>query len=150
MMDPYLRPVLISSATVLVLSTLFIIPVDGILFVYFVIGGILSLVFFSKETKNPEPKVFDAIVLGIATGIVIGAILSILIVLKLQDPHQKTLLIEMINKSTKMKSGAEKYLLEDFGAIFSLLISVFTIITSSIFTSFGSLIALPFFGKKRS
>jgi hypothetical protein len=134
----------------MLLCTLLFLPINGILFFNFIFGGILAVYLFRKEKKSTDDlKLSDVLILGIGTGILAGSILSLMMTFILQDITFRKTLVEMINKSSKMNTSAELFLLEDFGSFFCIILSVFTIITSSIFTSFGTMICLPFYKQRR-
>ena len=69
-MDPYFRPILLSTLIVTVLNTVLIIPIAGAPLISYFLGGCLSVFFFKNELrlKNEyyEVKVFDVSVLGVS------------------------------------------------------------------------------------
>lgn len=152
-MDPYFRPILLATLIVIVLNTVFFLPFAGApLFSYF-LGGIFAVYFFRKEMKSKgidqEVKVFDASVLGLSTGVLVGGILSLIMAFKLQDPEMRQTIIDIINKSMKMHSEAEFYMLNDLGPTFFVVTTIMTIGICASVSLFGSIMVLPFMNKPR-
>lgn len=149
--DPYFRPILISTALVVLLNTVFVLPIQGApLFSYF-IGGLVAVILFKKELKDEfaEVKIWDASMLSLGTGIVVGAILTLIITIKLQDVDMQRFVIDTINDAMKMHSQAEFQVLESLGPGFFIVTAIVTIMICSIVSLFGGLAALPFINKAK-
>lgn len=151
MIDPYFRPILISSLISVLLNTVLILPFAGApLFSYFVGGFVSTMIFKSaKEDKFHEVKMFDSAVLGIGTGVISGSVLAIIISLKLQNADIKKMIIETINEQLQMNSQAEIPLLTELEPGFYMLTAIITVIMASIMCLFGSTIALAFVNKEK-
>lgn len=148
-MDPYFRPILISTALVVLLNTVFILPIQGApLFTYF-IGGLVAVLLFKKELKDQfqEIKAGDATILGLGTGIVVGAILTLIVAIKLQDVDMQKFVIDSVNEAMKMHSQAEFQMLEAIGPGFYIVTAIITIVICSMVSLFGGLAVLPFINK---
>ena len=92
-MDPYFKPILIASSVVILLNTFLALPIIGFPMLSYFIGGVIAVFIFRsekiKETENEnyETKLFDISVLGIATGIVVGSILTLVMAINLNNPE---------------------------------------------------------------
>ncbi|MBT6842592.1 MAG: hypothetical protein HOA17_02190 [Candidatus Melainabacteria bacterium] len=150
-MDPYFRPILISTALVILLNTIFVLPIQGApLFSYF-IGGLVAVILFKKELKDKfeDVKTTDAAILGIGTGIVVGAVLTMIIAIKLQDVNMQRFVIDSINEAMKMRTESEFQMLEYLGPGFYVVTSIVTILICSLISLFGGLAVLPFVNKAK-
>ncbi len=153
-MDPYFKPILISGAMVILLNTVFILPFNWAPFLSYVLGGLLAAYMFAKELhKNSgnfvEVKISDVLILGICVGIFAGGVLAFIIALKLQEPATKQFLIDLINKSMKMRSRTEFERIGDIGPVFLIVMSAVTMFVCGLGTCFGAMMALPFVNPKR-
>lgn len=150
-MDPYFKPILISTALVILLNTIFVLPIQGApLFSYF-IGGLVAVILFKKELKDKfeDVKTTDAVILGIGTGMVVGAVLTMIIAIKLQDVDMQRFVIDSINEAMKMRTESEFQMLENLGPGFYLVTSIVTIFICSLISLFGGLAVLPFVNKAK-
>ena len=153
-MDPYFRPILLSSLIVIVLNTVLIIPIPGApLFSYFA-GGVIAVLFFKNEmqlkAKNYMVKVFDVSVLGLSVGVLVGAILTLIMTFKLRDPEVKQAIMDTINEAMRMRSEAGFEVLDDLGPLFYMVTAIITMIMCALVSYFGALSSLPFINKKQS
>lgn len=150
-MDPYFRPILLSTLIVTVFNTVLIIPMAGAPLVSYFTGGFLSVLFFKNEMKlkkeNYEIKVSDVSVLGIATGALVGSILTLIMTFRLKDPELRQAIIDTINEAMRMRSDAGFEALDDLGPMFYLVTGLVTIFICSLISFFGSLATLPFINK---
>ena len=148
-MDPYFRPILLASAVVLALNFLVTLPIIGLPLITYFIGGVLAVVFFKKEFKEPnkEIKAFDVLVLGIGTGVLVGAVLSLIFLLKIQDPNIQKEIIDTVNKSMKMHSQRGFQFIDELGPTFNFVFAIVNIISCCLLCSFGSFASLPFMNK---
>ncbi len=147
--DPYFRPILISALIVILLNTVFILPINGApLFTYF-IGGVIAVLLFKRELKDEfqEITAWDSTVLGLGSGSLVGAILTLIISIKLQDLDMQKFVIDTINEAMKMHSTMEFQALENLGPGFYMVIAITTIVISCLMSLFGSLAAIPFVNK---
>lgn len=150
-MDPYFRPILLSTLIVVVLNTVLIIPIAGSpLFTYFT-GGVLSVLFFKNEMnlKNEHYliKVFDVSVLGLSVGVSVGGILTLIMTFKLKDPEVKQAIIDTINDAMKMRSEAGFEVLDNLGPMFYIVTAIITMFMCGLVCYFGALATLPFINK---
>ncbi len=153
-MDPYFKPILIAGSVVILLNTVFIMPFAWAPLLSYVIGGMITVALFASDFKKragdfAEIKVSDVLILGLGAGIFAGAVLSLVLALKLQEPSTKQFLIDAINQAMKMRSEAEFRRLDDIGPVFLFMMSIVTIFICSLGTSFGALSLLPFLQTKR-
>jgi hypothetical protein len=154
-MDPYFRPILISSLIVILLNTVLSLPLMGFPILTYLVGGIIAVVLFRndkvKETNNEnfETKNTDAIILGIATGILVGSFLTFIMALNLNNPEIKQAIIDQINERMKMNSQIEFNFLEDLGPSFYLIFGVVSIFFTTIVSLFGSLMTMVFVNKSK-
>ena len=150
-MDPYFRPILLSTALVVLLNTVFILPFRWAPILSYFIGGLLAVMLFKKELKDEfqEGKAFDASVLAGGTGLVVGAILTLIVSIKLNDPDTQRYLIDAINDAMKMHSTAEFAFINHLGPGFYLVTAIFTIAMTSFVSLFGGLVVLPFINKAK-
>ncbi len=154
-MDPYFRPILVSSAIVILLNTFLSLPIMGYPLVTYIAGGAIAVILFRlhklKETQDEhyEIKASDATVLGIATGILVGSILTLILALNLQNPEVKQVVIDEVNRRMKMHSELEFKFMEDLGPSFYFISGLITIILTSVLSFFGSLMTLPFINKEK-
>jgi hypothetical protein len=152
-MDPYFRPILISSALVVILNTILIIPIPGAPFFSYLMGGVLAVLFFKNEMnakdEDYEIKVFDVSVLGVSVGVLVGAILTFIMTLKLRNPEIRQSILDTINEAMRMRSDAGFQALDDLGPLFYVITAVITILLCSTVSFFGSLATLPFINKPR-
>lgn len=148
-MDPYLRPILVSTIVVILLNTVFILPIDGTPLLSYFIGGIIAVLFFKKDLKDKfqEIKAFDVVVLGLGTGIVVGAILTLIVTAKMQSADMQKFIIDSINNAMKMHSKSEFHMINQLGPVFYIVIAMVTIGTCSFMSLFGALSTLPFVNK---
>jgi hypothetical protein len=148
-MDPYLRPILLASAIVLVSNFILVVPVIGLPLITYFIGGVVAVLFFTKEFKDRKQEVstFDAVVLGIGTGVLVGAVLTLIFLLKLQDADVQKNIIDTINKSMRMHSKSEFQFMEEFSTTFYFVFAIVNISVCSLLCSFGSFASLPFVNK---
>jgi|694.fasta_scaffold00923_40 hypothetical protein len=146
--DPYFKPILISSSVILALNTLFLLPFISPLFTYFA-GGFLASYLFKAEMKDIyyEIKMKDIFFLGGATGVVSGSIITLIIAVKLQNEDLKMLILEMINKQLQMNSNAEYPLLTQLEPSFYVITAIVTLFIAVLICFFGSLSAIPFLNK---
>ncbi len=148
-MDPYFRPILLASAVVLALNLLIVLPIIGLPLITYFIGGILAVLFFKKEFKDTykEVRAFDVLVLGIGTGVVVGAVLTLVFLLKIQDVNVQKEIIDTVNKSMRMHSQREFQFMEELGPTFNFVFAIVNIISCCLLCSFGSFASLPFVNK---
>lgn len=150
-MDSYFKPVLISSTVVLLFNQLASIPVLSRPEVISILGGILAVILFKRDFKGDRSKrvsASDLVVLGLGTGILAGSILALIIAIKMQDLEFKRQIIELVNKSTQMRSYPGLGL-EDITPVFITVMAAANIVFNTIFSLFGSLISGPFINKKK-
>jgi hypothetical protein len=151
-MDPYFRPILVSALIVVLLNFLPL-PIVGYPMLTYFFGGILAVILFkgekTKENENFETKVSDVSILGIATGIVVGSILTLIMAINLQNPEVKQAIIDQINEAMKMKSQVGFSFLDDLGPSFYFIFGVVSILFTSIISFFGSLVSLVFVNKAK-
>lgn len=150
-MDPYLRPILYSSGIALLINMFAILPFKGSPLISFFLAGILAVYFFKKEIKDEfrEIKSFDVLVLGIGTGVIIGAALTAVIVSKLQDIDMQKAAIEYINQQMKMNSKGEFKFIEELGPSFYVISAIVNLFMCCIICLFGSFATLPFVNKNK-
>lgn len=152
-MDPYFRPILISSVLVVILNTILVVPIQGAPFFSYLLGGVLAVLFFKNEMKskdeNYEIKVFDVSVLGISVGVLVGAILTLIMNLKLRNPELRQAILDTINEAMKMRSQAGFEALDELGPLFYIITAIITILLCSTVSFFGSLATLPFINKAK-
>lgn len=149
-MDPFFRPILLASLFTILLNTVFIIPIMGMPVLTFFLGGVLASYFHRKEYDGDEYreiKVSDATILGLGTGILVGAVLSFILSYKLQDPEIQRTMIDAINERMRMRSEGEFQFIESFGSIFYVVTGATTIFFVSLISLFGSIAALAFLNK---
>lgn len=146
--DPFFKPILLSSILIIALSTLFLLPFLSPLLNYF-IGGFFAAYLFKSEKKDIyyEIKLNDVLLLGGGTGIISGSILALIIAVKLQNEDLKRLILEMINKQLQMNSNAEYPLLTQLEPSFYVVTAIVTIFIAVLLCFFGSLSAIPFLNK---
>jgi hypothetical protein len=146
--DPYFKPILISSLAIVTLNTLLLLPFISPLLTYFV-GGFLASYLFKAEMKDIyyEIKMKDVLCLGGGTGVVSGSIIAVIIAVKLQNEDLKLLILEMINKQLQMNSNAEYPLLTQLEPSFYIITAVVTLFIAVLICFFGSLSAIPFLNK---
>lgn len=147
--DPYFKPILFSALIVILLNTVFILPFSGApLFTYF-IGGVIAAWLFKKELKDEfkELTAWDSAVLGLGTGSLVGAILTVIISIKLQDIDVQKFVIDAINEAMKMHSNLAFEGLEQLGPGFYMIIAITTIAICCFMSLFGSLATMPFVNK---
>jgi hypothetical protein len=154
-MDPYFKPILIASSIVILLNTLLALPIIGFPMLSYFVGGIIAVFIFRsekiKETKNEnyETKLFDVSVLGIATGVVVGSLLTLIMAINLNNPEVKQLIIDQINEQMKMKSQLEFNFLNDLGPSFYFILGLVSIVFTTTISFFGSLVSLIFVNKAK-
>jgi len=148
-MDAYFRPTLISALIVIILNTILIIPVFGAPLMTYFLGGVLAVLFYRNDTKalNKEIKASDVSILGMASGILVGSILTLIITFKLRNPEMKQLIIDTINQKMQMQSQNGFALLNDLGPVFYLITAIMIIFVCSLVSLFGALSTLPFISK---
>ena len=149
--DPYFRPILISTLIVILLNTVFLLPINGApLFTYF-LGGVIAVMLFKRELKDEfqEITAWDSAILGLGSGALVGAILTLIISLKLQDLDMQKFVIDTINESMKMHSTMEFEALENLGPGFYMIIAITTILVCCFMSLFGSLATIPFVNKAK-
>jgi hypothetical protein len=146
--DPYFKPILISSLVIITLNTLLLLPFLSPLFTYF-IGGFLASYLFKSEMKDIyyEIKMKDVFFLGGATGVVSGSLIALVIAVKLQNEDLKMVILEMINKQLQMSSNAEYPLLTQLEPSFYIITTIVTLLIAVLICFFGSLSAIPFLNK---
>ncbi len=147
--DPYFKPILVSALIVILLNTVFILPINGApLFTYF-LGGVIAALLFKRELKDEfkELTAWDSAVLGLGSGSMVGAILTLIISVKLQDLDMQKFVIDTINEAMKMHSDMEFRALEQLGPGFYMIIAITTIMLCCFMSLFGSLAAIPFVNK---
>jgi hypothetical protein len=146
--DPYFKPILISSLVIITLNTLLLLPFLSPLVTYF-IGGFLASYLFKAEMKDIyyEIKMKDVFFLGAATGVVSGSLIALVIAVKLQNEDLKMVILEMINKQLQMNSNAEYPLLTQLEPSFYIITTVVTLLIAVLICFFGSLSAIPFLNK---
>lgn len=151
-MDPYFRPILVSALIVVLLNFLPL-PIIGYPMLTYFLGGILAVILFkgerAKSNENFETKVSDISILGIASGIVVGSILTLIMAINLQNPEVKQVIIDQINEAMKMKSQVGFNFLDDLGPSFYFIFGVVSILFTTIISFFGSLVALVFVNKAK-
>ena len=149
-MDPYFRPILVSSLIVVLLNFLAL-PIFGFPMMTYFAGGVLAVILFRsdriKDNEDFETKVFDVSLLGIATGIVVGSILTLIMAINLHNPEVKQMIIDQINEAMKMKSQIGFNFLEDLGQSFYFIFGLVSILFTTIISFFGSLVSLIFVNK---
>ena len=154
-MDPYFKPILISSLIVILLNTFLSLPIVGFPMISYFIGGVIAVILFKAEiakkmpTESFEIKVSDASILGIATGVVVGSLLTLIMVLNLQNPEIKQAIIDQINEAMKMQSEMEFNFLNDLGPSFYFILGVVSIVFTTVISFFGSLTTLAFINKAK-
>ena len=151
MIDPYFRPILISSMVTVLLNTILLLPFAGAPLLSYFIGGFLSSTMFksAKEDKYFEVKMSDSLILGLGTGVISGSVLALIISLKLQSSDIKMMIIDKINEQLQMNSKAEIPLLTELEPGFYMLTAIVTIIMAAAMTVLGSTIALAFINKEK-
>lgn len=151
-MDPYFRPVLLSSLAAVVVRFLDI-PIPLFPVICFCFGGSLSVYLFNREPinsdKKNEIKISDASILGAATGLVVGSISSLIFAIQFQDPEFKSRLLELINDQLRMTNSESVQMISQLGSSFIISTLIVTIFISSIASVFGAIIVLPFFQSKK-
>lgn len=154
-MDPYFKPILISSGIVVLLNTFLSLPIPGFPMISYFIGGIIAVILFRSDKiaktgdENFETKTFDVSVLGIATGIAVGSILTLIMAINLQNPEVKQVIIDLINERMKMNSQMEFNFLEDLGPSFYLIFGIVSIIFTTVISFAGSLVTMMFVNKTK-
>ena len=121
----------------------------------YLIGGIIAVLLFRnnkiKETQNEfyETKLSDVSILGIATGILVGSFLTLIMAINLNNPEIKQAIIDQINERMKMNSQIEFNFLNDLGPSFYVIFGIVSIIFTTVISFFGSLITLIFINKPK-
>ncbi len=153
-MDPYFKPILVSGMVMILLNTVFILPFAWAPLFSYLIGGSLAAYMFraklrEKHGEFAEIKISDLFILGLGTGIFAGAIIALVVALKLQDPAAKKFVVDAINNAMKMKSTQEFERIDNIGPVFLLLMTAVTMTITSVGAVFGALAAMPFLNPKR-
>lgn len=152
-MDPYFRPILISSLGVLILNEVLILPIISTPIVTYFLGGIAATFLyirqFKDEEKGYELKVFDTTVLGLGTGSVAGSILALIFAVKMQNEEAQNKMIELVNQATLMQGNADLEPLTELTPGFIATTAIVVIVVCAAVSFFGSLCTLPFFKKRR-
>ncbi|MDD9898662.1 MAG: hypothetical protein OXU45_06655 [Candidatus Melainabacteria bacterium] len=149
--DPYFKPILISTALVVLLNTVFSLPINGApIFTYF-LGGLVAVILFKRELGEDftEIKTSDAAILSLGTGVVVGAILTLIISINLQDADTQKFFVDAINESMKMHSTAEFQVIESLGPGFLIVTGIFMLVICSVVSLFGGLVTLPFINRAK-
>jgi len=148
--DPYFKPILVSSLCIVTLNTLLLLPFISPLLTYF-IGGFLAAFLFKSAFKDPylEIKIADLLILGAGVGVLSGSVIALIIAVKLQNEDLKRLIIDMINKQMQMSSAAEYPLLTELEPSFYIVMAIVTVLIAILLCFFGSLAALPFLNKPK-
>ena len=154
-MDPYFRPILISGLIVILLNTALSLPIVGFPMISYFLGGVIAVLLFHnnriKETQNEnfETKVMDVSILGIATGILVGSFLTLIMAINLNNPEIKQAIIDQINEKMKMNSQIEFNFLDDLGPSFYFIFGMVSIFFTTMVSFFGSLVTLMFVNKTK-
>ena len=148
--DPYFKPIIISSVGIVALNTLLLLPFISPLFTYF-LGGFVAAFLFKSAFEDPylEVKIGDLLILGSGVGVLSGSVIALIIAFKLQNEDLKRLIIDMINKQMQMSSAAEYPLLTELEPSFYVVMAVVTVLIAVLICFFGSLAALPFLNKAK-
>jgi hypothetical protein len=151
-MDPYFKPVLLSSIAAVLLRQLNI-PIPLFPLICFCFGGSLAVYFFTRELINKdkfkEIKISDASILGGASGLLMGSISSLIFAVQFQEPEFKSKLIELINEQLRMNNSEGLQMVQQLGSSFIISVFLVTIFISAIAAIFGAIIIIPFFQKKK-
>ncbi|MCH2227876.1 MAG: hypothetical protein MK033_08885 [Candidatus Caenarcaniphilales bacterium] len=150
-MDPYFRPILISSLITVLLNTVLVLPFLGAPLLNYFIGGFLASVFFKsgKEDKFYELSILDSSILGIGCGLISGSLISLIISWKLQNADVKKILLDMINEQLRMQSQAEMPLLTELEPGFYIVLAIVILFMASLLCFFGSTVAIAFVNKEK-
>ncbi len=147
-MDPYFSPILVSGLLMILLNTFIVIPIASAPLLIYFSGGVLASILFKNKTKDKEITIFDTSILGLGAGLFAGAVLTLIISIKLQDPQLKQQIIGLINEQMSMKSTEEFMGMDELGPIFMMVTGFVTIFICSVSSFFGSLCTMPFLHKK--
>ena len=154
-MDPYFLPILISSSIVVLLNTFLSLPIVGFPMISYIVGGVVAVMLFRSDKIKATSdefylvKVWDAAILGIASGVIVGSVLTFIMVLNLQNPEAQQIIVDAINKQMKMTGNIKLDFLDQLGPSFYVVFGIVTIILTSAFSLFGSVISLAFFNKAK-
>ena len=154
-MDPYLRPILISSTIVLIFNTLLILPVISAPIVTYFLGGALAVFLYWKELKEkftermPEIQFFDIAALGLGVGLVAGGILAFIFALKMQNPELESQLVGQINESIKLKGLPDTQMINELTPAFAYGVGIFIIILGTILSFLGGITAWTFVNRAK-
>ncbi len=149
--DPYFKPILFSALIVVLLNTVFILPIAGAPLFSYALGGMIAVLFYRRELKDEfrELSAWDSVVLGLGSGSVVGTILTLVIFVKLRDLDMQKFVIDTINETMKMRAGLNFQALENLGPGFYLVIAITTIVLCCLMSLFGSLATMPFVNKAK-
>jgi multisubunit Na+/H+ antiporter MnhB subunit len=152
-MDPYFRPILIASLVGILLNTFLTLPIVGFPILSYMISGIIAVLIFRNNAKknfeNYEVKLADASILGIATGVVVGSVLALIMAINLQNPELKQMIIDKINEASRMQSQREFSFIDSLNPSFYIIMGLITIFFTSAISFFGSIAILPFINKAK-
>lgn len=154
-MDAYIKPILISTLVVLVLSKVIVLPLLSSPFVLFFIAGAVAVMLFRMQFKNKGSAeidymrvIKDIAILGFGTGLVASGILALMFALELQNEQTRDLIVKALNEATKMHSNPDIPVLTELPLSLMLVGGIVTMAifaTCSFFGSFfSSLLALVF------
>jgi hypothetical protein len=121
-------------------------------FATYIIGGALSVYFFkiNQADKFKEISWKEASILSITTGLTVAGILSLIYIVKLQDHDTQMILIDAINKVSKMHSGSsDREIILQLSTELYIAMILTTFIICSTFSLFGGLAIFPLVNKAK-
>ena len=151
-MDAFFRPILLSALITVMLNTVFVIPIMGMPLLTFFASGFLACYFYRRENREDEYKeikVSEAALLGLGTGVIVGAVLAYILCTKMQDPEMQETLINTINDGMKMRGDGNFEFVDSLGSAFYVVTGAITIFMISAVSFFGSVASLPFLNKPK-
>ena len=134
--DPYLKPVLVSGLLIVFLSVL----CSPAIFLWALIAGFLAVRLAQKVSKDMV-SLLDAVLLGLFSGLVGGALLNLIIVFTFSSFESQRLLVSMIEKNwpndiTQMPN------VQELIPTLLLFISLLVFIISSVLSALGGLLGV--------
>ena len=134
--DPYLKPVLISGLLIVFLSVLF----SPAIFLWALIAGFLADRLAQKKSKDLLP-LMDAVLLGLFSGLVGGALLNLIIVFTFSSFDSQRLLVSMIEKNWPSDMVKVPNIQELIPSLL-LFVSLLVFLISSLLSALGGLLGV--------
>ena len=134
--DPYLKPVLISGLLIVFLSVLF----SPAIFLWALIAGFLAVRLAQKKSKDLLP-LMDAVLLGLFSGLVGGALLNLIIVFTFSSFDSQRLLVSMIEKNWPSDMVKVPNIQELIPSLL-LFVSLLVFLISSLLSALGGLLGV--------